>query len=104
MHSAIEEFYATATPRQLWTALSREKGALLQHLVTSRNAVRTLEVGCAYGLSSLYICEALAGRTNDAIGHLRLAIERSPRFREFAAGDSDFDPIRDEPAFKELVP
>jgi hypothetical protein len=23
--------------------------------------------------------------------------------REFAAGDSDFDPIRDEPAFKQLV-
>ena len=28
---------------------------------------------------------------------------RSERVREFAQGDSDFDPIRDEPAFKELV-
>jgi hypothetical protein len=48
-------------------------------------------------------CESLAGRTADAIEHLRRAIERSERFRSFAAGDSDFDPIREEPAFKELV-
>ena len=31
------------------------------------------------------------------------AIDRSERFRSFAAEDSDFDPIRGEPAFKELV-
>jgi tetratricopeptide (TPR) repeat protein len=48
-------------------------------------------------------CESLAGRKADAIEHLRGAIERSERFRAFAAGDSDFDPIRDEPAFKDLV-
>ena len=48
-------------------------------------------------------CESLAGRPADAIEHLRLAIEGSERFRRYAAGDSDFDPIRDEPAFKELV-
>ena len=48
-------------------------------------------------------CESLAGRTAAAIEHLRLAIERSERCRSFAGDDSDFDPIRDEPAFKELV-
>jgi tetratricopeptide (TPR) repeat protein len=52
---------------------------------------------------NLACCESLAGRTADAIEHLRLAIDRSERFRSFAAGDSDFDPIREEPAFKELV-
>ena len=52
---------------------------------------------------NLACCESLAGRTDDAIEHLRLAAERSERAREFAAKDSDFDPIRDEPAFKELV-
>jgi tetratricopeptide (TPR) repeat protein len=46
-------------------------------------------------------CESLAGRTADAIEHLRLAIDRSERFRSFAAGDSDLDAIRDEPAFKD---
>ena len=54
-------------------------------------------------LYNLACSESLAGRTADAIEHLRLAIERSERFRSFAADDSDFDPIRDEPAFKELV-
>jgi hypothetical protein len=48
-------------------------------------------------------CESLAGRTTDALDHLRRAIGMSERFGEFAKGDSDFDPIRDEPEFKELV-
>jgi tetratricopeptide (TPR) repeat protein len=54
-------------------------------------------------LYNLACCESLAGRTDKAIEHLRQAIERSDRFRSYAAGDSDFDPIREEPAFKELV-
>jgi tetratricopeptide (TPR) repeat protein len=54
-------------------------------------------------LYNVACCESLAGRNADAIEHLRGAIERSERFRSFAAGDSDFDPIREEPAFKELV-
>jgi hypothetical protein len=54
-------------------------------------------------LYNLACCESLAGRTADAVEHLRLAIERSERFRSLATEDSDFDPIRDEPAFKELV-
>jgi hypothetical protein len=48
-------------------------------------------------------CESLAGRTTDAVDHLGRAINMSERFREYAKDDSDFDPIRDEPAFKELV-
>ncbi|MGZ4194927.1 MAG: TPR end-of-group domain-containing protein [Solirubrobacteraceae bacterium] len=48
-------------------------------------------------------CESLAGRTADAIEHLRLAVERSDRSRSLAANDPDFDPIRGERAFKELV-
>ena len=52
---------------------------------------------------NLACCESLAGRATDAVDHLRLAISVSERFRALAQGDSDFDPIRDEPAFKELV-
>ncbi len=48
-------------------------------------------------------CESLAGRTTDAIEHLRQAIDMSERLRALTADDSDFDPIRDEPAFKELI-
>ena len=48
-------------------------------------------------------CESLAGRTTDAVEHLRRAINMSKRFRAYAKDDSDFDPIRDEPAFKEVI-
>jgi tetratricopeptide (TPR) repeat protein len=52
---------------------------------------------------NLACCESLAGRTTDAVDHLRRAIDMSERFRAYAKDDSDFDPIRDEPAFKELI-
>jgi hypothetical protein len=47
--------------------------------------------------------ESLAGETEDAIEHLRRAIEHHPPLRELAAGDSDFDPIRSEPGYKQLI-
>ena len=48
-------------------------------------------------------CESLAGRTTDAVDHLRRAIDMSERFRAHAKDDSDFDAIRDEPAFRALI-
>lgn len=48
-------------------------------------------------------CESLSGSTPDALEHLRQAIELSEQLRDYAKEDSDFDPIRDEPAFKKLV-
>jgi tetratricopeptide (TPR) repeat protein len=54
-------------------------------------------------LYNLACCESLAGRKAAALDHLRQAIDLSERFRSFASGDSDFDPIRDEPAFKALI-
>ncbi|MGZ4387858.1 MAG: TPR end-of-group domain-containing protein [Gaiellaceae bacterium] len=52
---------------------------------------------------NLACCESLAGRPTDAVEHLRHAIEVSEDFRGMAKSDSDFDPIRDEPAFGELI-
>ncbi len=51
---------------------------------------------------NLACCESLAGRTDDAIEHLRAAAV-SNRMRLVAAEDSDLDPIRGEPAFAELM-
>ena len=48
-------------------------------------------------------CESLAGRTADAIEHLRQAIDTWEGCREMATQESDFDPIRGEPAFQELI-
>lgn len=54
-------------------------------------------------LYNVACCESLAGRTDDAIEHLRRSIDGSERSRASARDDPDFDPIRDEPAFKALV-
>ena len=52
---------------------------------------------------NLACCESQCGRTSDALDHLRHAIEMSEEFRATAKTDSDLDPIRNEPAFQQLV-
>jgi hypothetical protein len=52
---------------------------------------------------NLACCESLLGCTGDALEHLRRAIAASDRMRSLAREDSDFDPIRDDPGFRELV-
>jgi hypothetical protein len=52
---------------------------------------------------NLACCESLAGRDAEAIEHLRQAIKLWEGCREMAKEDSDFDALRDEPAFAELI-
>jgi hypothetical protein len=59
--------------------------------------------GQAHLYYNVACCESLAGRREDAVEHLRQAIDMWDRFRDMAKEDSDFDPIRDEPAFEELI-
>ena len=54
-------------------------------------------------LYNLACCEALTGRKEAAIGHLRLAFERRPSLRDVAKQDTDLDSLREEPAFRELL-
>jgi tetratricopeptide (TPR) repeat protein len=54
-------------------------------------------------LYNLACCEALVGRKEDAVEHLRRAIELSEQFRDYAKGDTDLDAIRDEPEVKALL-
>jgi mannose-6-phosphate isomerase-like protein (cupin superfamily) len=54
-------------------------------------------------LYNLACCESLAGRTADAIEHLRLALETSDSLRSYLAKDSDLDPLREEPEFQALL-
>ena len=64
----------------------------------------TLEnAGYASPLYNLACCEAQSAATEDAIDHLRDALERRPSLRDLAREDTDFDPLRDEPAFRELL-
>jgi glyoxylase-like metal-dependent hydrolase (beta-lactamase superfamily II) len=57
----------------------------------------------AYLLYNVACCESLAGQTAQAVEHLRHAIDMRPDTRGMAKGDSDFDAIRNEPAFQELM-
>jgi hypothetical protein len=52
---------------------------------------------------NLACCEAQCGRTENALDHLRQAVEMSEEFRGNAKDDSDLDPIRREPAFQQLI-
>ncbi len=57
-----------------------------------------------HGLSYNAACiESLAGRPEQAIRHLRRAIEGSDRYRAYAAEDTDLQAIRDRPEFAELL-
>jgi len=49
---------------------------------------------------NLACCDALAGRTGDALEHLRRAFELSPELREWATTDTDLDAVRGEPGFE----
>jgi tetratricopeptide (TPR) repeat protein len=53
-------------------------------------------------LYNLACCEALAGRPDDALQHLRAAAAHE-RFRTLAHTDEDFDSIREDPRFGEIV-
>ena len=94
----------TPTGWELWAPAGRlyQEGRYAEAADLARELVAA-HPGYPALLYNLACCESLAGRKADAIEHLRLAIDRSERFRSYAKDDSDFDPIRDEPAFRELV-
>jgi predicted O-methyltransferase YrrM len=66
----IEEIYETGMVRDasgneyaLSSTIDPAEGDFLSRLIRSDGSItKTLEVGCAFGLSSLYICEALRDR------------------------------------------
>jgi tetratricopeptide (TPR) repeat protein len=101
-----------STPGRAYEAFGWEVWLPLHHLYQSGDYAEAADRGRELveahpeypgPLYNLACCESLAGRKEEAIEHLRQAIERADRFRALAAEDSDFNPIRDEPAFKELV-
>ena len=68
----IDEIYqtkvvvdASGNKYELSSEVDSVEGDYLYRLISSDDSItRTLEVGCAYGLSSLHICEALRNRPN----------------------------------------
>ena len=102
-----------ATPGQVYQPVGWELwapfGRLYREGRYAEAADQAREVASAHPeypglLYNVACCESLAGRKADAMEHLRLAIERSDSVRSYLAGDSDLDPLRDEPEFKALLP
>ena len=50
-------------------------------------------------LYNLACAEALLGKSDEAVEHLRRAVELYPGYAEYARKDTDFDSIRDHPGF-----
>jgi len=59
--------------------------------------------GNASFLYNLACSEAQLGRKEQALEHLRQAIEKNPHLKESAPKDSDFDPIRGDPEFSAIT-
>jgi quercetin dioxygenase-like cupin family protein len=54
-------------------------------------------------LYNLACYEALGGRREDAVTHVVAAIEAAPRYAQWAKEDADFESIRDDPRFSEVL-
>lgn len=54
-------------------------------------------------LYDLACYESMDGRGQDAVEHLRRAVELDGSLRDLARGDSDFASLRDDPEFKSLL-
>jgi Flp pilus assembly protein TadD len=54
-------------------------------------------------LYNLACLAALQGRVRDAVAPLRMAIAMNPAFRDAARSDPDFDRIRADEPFREVV-
>jgi mannose-6-phosphate isomerase-like protein (cupin superfamily) len=57
-------------------------------------------VGVVYNLAC---CEALSGRRDQALEHLRRAVELDPQIARHARSDSDLESIRDDPRFAAVI-
>jgi tetratricopeptide (TPR) repeat protein len=54
-------------------------------------------------LYNLACAESLTGKRQDALDHLKRSVELDATFRDLAEKDSDFDAIRDDPAFVSAI-
>jgi len=58
------------------------------------------KAGITYNIAC---AEAMLGEVDEALEHLKQAIEAQPAFADAAREDPDFEPIRSDPRFAELV-
>jgi len=92
-------------------AIDRAEGRLLQRVIADIKPRTTLEIGCAYGVSTLFICEALASLDQPA-RHIALDPFQSTQWRGIGVKNAhdagfgdllDFREQRSELALPQLV-
>jgi len=89
-----EDFYYAAL-------LEKNRGNVPEAIEHAKRATRKNGGGKVDFL--LACCYAQTGEVETAVEHLRRAIEEDQRNRILARHDRDFDPVRDTPAFQELL-
>ena len=77
---------------------ARDRGDYEGALATIREGLGE-RPGAVYLLYDVACYEALLGRREDALRHLREVLDEVPRLREHAARDEDFASLRDDPEF-----
>jgi len=93
MHPILEEIYVTKTvtdgtstysalnpESQKPTYMDRAEGALLQRMIAEVRPTTSLEIGMAYGVSSLFMCEALSQLQHSAT-HIVMDPFQAPMWR-----------------------
>jgi predicted O-methyltransferase YrrM len=92
----------TGTVHQLHSAIDPAEGQFLYALVSKDDSiVSTLEVGCAYGLSSLHICHALSGRpsaTHTIIDPKQMSVWDGAGVRNLEEAGFHFAKLIEEPS------
>jgi predicted O-methyltransferase YrrM len=64
VHEFVEQLFAGSDPDFLRSAISREEGRFLAELASRPNVRNTVEVGCANGVSSIYLCAGISSKQN----------------------------------------
>lgn len=62
--TVVDHLFQTADSRFLRSAISRNEGQFLQQLASRPDIRNTIEIGCANGISSLYICSGISNKDN----------------------------------------
>jgi predicted O-methyltransferase YrrM len=63
-HEIVEQLFTGADREFLRSAISREEGLFLAELASRPHIRNTIEVGCANGVSSIYICSGISTKNN----------------------------------------
>jgi predicted O-methyltransferase YrrM len=79
----VEDANGRRVPLQ-WN-ISAEEGRFLQELIRAKRPSKSIEIGCAYGISSLFICEAL--REVGAKSHTIIDPYQLTTVTEYSSGD-----------------